>query len=66
MHQLKNWCELYDKTSPRREFWELLKDNDVSIITKQDTNDADVQNLTSEDAVKVSKRRRENIELNHL
>ncbi|KAG1310873.1 hypothetical protein G6F64_004237 [Rhizopus arrhizus] len=52
LHQLKNWCELYDKTSPRREFWELLKDNDVCIITKQDTNDTDVQNLTSEDAVK--------------
>ncbi|RCH83904.1 ATP-dependent DNA helicase II subunit 2 [Rhizopus azygosporus] len=52
LNQLKGWCELSNKTSPRRQFWEMLKGNKLTLITQEESKDADVQHLTKNDALK--------------
>ena len=42
-----------NKTSPRRQFWEMLKGNKLTLITQEESKDADVQHLTKNDALKV-------------
>lgn len=54
MHQLKKECDPANPKARRRDFWQLLKDNRISLITKGEAEDSDV---TAEESDKVDGRK---------
>lgn len=50
MHQMKKICDPANPESRRRDFWQLLKDKHISLITKGEAEDSEV---TAEEADKV-------------
>ncbi|KAI8386928.1 SPOC like C-terminal domain-containing protein [Blakeslea trispora] len=43
---LKAWCQLDNTSSPRRQFWEMLKSERLGLITNQECNDTDNAHMT--------------------
>ncbi|KAI8967494.1 SPOC like C-terminal domain-containing protein [Mycotypha africana] len=48
VRELKQWCDLPDKFSPHRELWEMMKKNNLGLLTNKDTTDTDIANITQE------------------
>ncbi|KAG1454263.1 hypothetical protein G6F56_007364 [Rhizopus delemar] len=52
LYELKEWCQLSNKTSSRQGFWKLLKSKSITIITSEEAKDTHIKGVTVKDAEK--------------
>ncbi|KAI8379437.1 SPOC like C-terminal domain-containing protein [Radiomyces spectabilis] len=50
LYQLRSECDINNPNSRRLDFWKQMKDQHMTLITKDESKDADVANVTKEDA----------------
>lgn len=63
LYELKEWCQLSNKTSSRQGFWKLLKSKSITIITSEEAKDTHIKGVTVKDAEKVNIKKQRNTKL---